>query len=232
MDTIKKVLRNQKLLWTLRHHRIITSAHFWALQQYPEIYVLPFFHHVKHLTMNDPNEYAAEVRKYVDLYHDTVRLTCIDGNADRSIITEASNYNELKWIRGSLCTSLTEEQLETYLHEYHDDFLPNPPVPGSHIVIPIMTIEGLRDESKVMNHCVKTRAKSVVLSQGNTYIYKVVPPLNSPIQRATIEVRIIEGVTRPWELRLTNNDRPNAATFAAVWQWLADYEATCKGSKS
>lgn len=90
---------------------------------------------------------------------------------------------------------------------------PPPPVPGTALIQPLCDEEALREEGRVMEHCVGDLSERV--RTWDAYFYRVLAP-----ERATMEVEIGGGAPRIARLSLKANGAPGPATWAAVGAWL------------
>ena len=94
---------------------------------------------------------------------------------------------------------------------------PEPPVPGTPIIVPITSEYGLRKEGKEQRNCVGAYASQV--KNGSTYIYKVLAP-----ERATLSIR--HGSDGSWqisEFKAKANSRVKHLSVTLVKEWLYTY---------
>lgn len=87
-----------------------------------------------------------------------------------------------------------------------------PPLPGTASIRPIRTVEELREEGRLMEHCVGSYVNSV--ANGDSYIYKVLRP-----QRATLQIRINPRLELG-QCKLKNNNEPSSRTLDRVSRWF------------
>ncbi len=90
---------------------------------------------------------------------------------------------------------------------------PPAPVPGTDEIVYIGTAGELLVEGKEMRHCVGSYVPDCL--DGKAFIYKVLAP-----ERATLEVRVRDGVVVAKQLKIACNGAPTAATVEAVRAWL------------
>lgn len=95
--------------------------------------------------------------------------------------------------------------------------LPEPPIPGTETIVPLLTGDDLREEGKVQNNCVGGYVSKV--RRGQTFIYRVLEP-----ERATLEISMTsEGDWNIGQLKCHSNVKASAATHQAVQSWLDQY---------
>lgn len=107
-----------------------------------------------------------------------------------------------------------EERMARLLQEEH---LPEPPVPGTPDIVPIVRTSELRAEGRAQHHCVGSYASSV--RRGERYVYRVLSP-----ERATLS--IVKGADGCWQIEqlyLSCNQSVSPTTRAAVQDWLGKY---------
>ena len=90
---------------------------------------------------------------------------------------------------------------------------PAPPFPGSRHIEAIRTVEDLRKEGQRQRHCVYSYAPSV--AAGNRFIYRVTKP-----ERATLELRCVNGAWLLGQLKGPANREPSEATRESVCAWF------------
>jgi hypothetical protein len=90
---------------------------------------------------------------------------------------------------------------------------PAPPFPDSSHIEAIRTVEDLRKEAQGQRHCVLSYAPSV--AAGNLFIYRVTKP-----ERATLELRCVDGIWLLGQLKGTANREPSDATRESVCAWF------------
>ncbi len=117
-------------------------------------------------------------------------------------------------IRWALSEQERNKHTSVLLQRVHEEF-PPPPFPGDEVFVPIRDPRELKLEGRFMRHCVNTYLRKVEV--GAVCVYKVLAP-----ERATLGLRRVSALH--WEildLKCVCNQRPSAATVAAVNTWLA-----------
>jgi len=95
--------------------------------------------------------------------------------------------------------------------------LPEPPLPGTASIVPLVLVSQLAEEGRSQHHCVHSYADRV--KAGRCYIYRILAP-----ERATLSV--VKGEDGSWEIEQLNLscNRPAAPkTQQAVQAWLSRY---------
>jgi hypothetical protein len=98
-----------------------------------------------------------------------------------------------------------------------EDWLPEPPLPGTSDIVPLMQASQLREEGLVQHHCVGSYAGSV--KQGKCYIYRILSP-----ERATLS--LAKGPDGGWEiaqLYRACNQPVGTATRQSIEAWLGQF---------
>ena len=92
-----------------------------------------------------------------------------------------------------------------------------PPVPGTEIIVPVVTEEELKEEGRNQGNCVASYAARV--RRGGLYIYKVLAP-----QRATLSIMLgSDGCWHTHQLKRKGNRRVNSHTVGIVAHWLHEH---------
>jgi hypothetical protein len=102
-------------------------------------------------------------------------------------------------------------------HEAEEGPLPEPPLPGTPKIVPLMQAWQLQEEGLAQHHCVGSYAASV--RQGRRYIYRVLSP-----ERATLS--IVPGPDGCWgieQIYRACNQAVGTATRQAVLDWLGRF---------
>ena len=98
-----------------------------------------------------------------------------------------------------------------------EEWLPEPPVPGTPDIVPLTQARQLREEGSAQHHCVGSYADRV--KQGQCYIYRILSP-----ERATLS--LARGADGGWEiaqLYRACNQPVGMATRQAVEAWLGQF---------
>lgn len=94
---------------------------------------------------------------------------------------------------------------------------PPPPYLGTDTILPITSVQGLKEEGQVLGHCVGTYDISVLA--GMAYIYKVLH-----LQRATLSL-VRSGMGWVLEqIRRHKNASVSTATMDSVREWLSSVQ--------
>ncbi|MFP5383574.1 MAG: PcfJ domain-containing protein [Gammaproteobacteria bacterium] len=94
---------------------------------------------------------------------------------------------------------------------------PQPPLPGTAEIQPVLSIAELREEGRTMHHCVATYAERII--RGSGYVYRVMRP-----ERATLYLeKDAVGHWRARELRLACNRSVTRLTRYRVIDWVNEY---------
>jgi hypothetical protein len=109
------------------------------------------------------------------------------------------------------------EQQARRLKLGEEEWLPEPPLPGTPDIVPLTQASQLREEGSVQHHCVGSYADRV--KQGLCYIYRILSP-----ERATLS--LARGADGGWEiaqLYRACNQPVGMATRQAVEAWLGQF---------
>ena len=91
--------------------------------------------------------------------------------------------------------------------------LPSPPVPGNEEIVPISTIEMLREEGALQDNCVASYLSR--LQRRRVFVYRVLSP-----SRATLSIVRHAGHWRVDQLESAHNGAAPDETWRAVHEWL------------
>ena len=104
----------------------------------------------------------------------------------------------------------------SYLVSDGGTLFPTPPLAGNADIFPILSMEDLREEGRLMRHCVASYDRDVIA--GKCYLYRMLRP-----ERATIEVRTRKGKPELAQIALAYNQKPMATTRTAVQSWITTH---------
>jgi len=114
----------------------------------------------------------------------------------------------------------TVAQYDRFIRDQENTPLPDPPLPGTADVVPLVLSSQLAEEGRVQHNCVHSYAERV--RAGECYIYRVLAP-----ERATLS--IVKGEDGCWEIEqlYLSCNRPVAShTWQRVEAWLAMYSVS------
>ena len=109
------------------------------------------------------------------------------------------------------------EQQARRLKLGEEEWLPEPPLPGTPDIVPLKEARQLREEGSVQHHCVGSYVNRV--KQGQCYIYRILSP-----ERATLA--LARGPDGGWgieQLYRACNQPVGRATRQAVEAWLGQF---------
>lgn len=90
---------------------------------------------------------------------------------------------------------------------------PAPPFNGNQEIHPIKTLEDLREEGRLMHHCVASYVGAI--QAGRCYIYRILSP-----ERATVELGFRGDSPVIRQVKLAYNRAPSQETLDAIYQWI------------
>lgn len=141
---------------------------------------------------------------------DTVRLgNTLEIQNTEQVVRRCSSFEQLNRLHDRWTRSLNSRKVDSIVSVG----FPSPPLEGSKTIRPIRNSGALREEGRIMAHCVGSYSDKVL--SGRSYIYKVFEP-----ERATLELKIQGGQIAIGEFRLKNDDIPSEYTHKAVDEWL------------
>ncbi len=144
------------------------------------------------------------------VWEDTVRLgNALEIQNTEQVVRRCSSFEQLNRLHDRWTKSLNSRRIDK---EASIGF-PPPPVEGSKTIQPIRNSTALREEGRMMAHCVGSYTDKVL--SGRSYIYKVFEP-----ERATLELKIQGDRIAIGEFRLKNDDIPSEDTLKVVDEWL------------
>ena len=125
---------------------------------------------------------------------------------ERSAVSFITNYRK----RGLVIWRATE-QLEKRIKDFT---WPEPPLPATDSILPILSNEALEKEGRNLRHCVATYGQRVLL--GEYYVYRVE---GSP--RCTLGIQYVDGAWKIDQLKGERNEAPSdPGVFEKVNAWL------------
>ena len=108
------------------------------------------------------------------------------------------------------------QRAATVVRECGRSEFPDPPVPGMDTIRPLRTVEELLEEGAKMHHCAGSYYHDAL--DGRSYFYAVLAP-----ERATLELRLVEGRVVSCMVLLACNKEPSPETLRAVKEWLRGF---------
>jgi len=162
----------------------------------------------------DESKALSIVSQWRRLSNDVHRLSRVMDLPDPSqSIKRMQCIKELQHLHDTLTTRINRQKVMEFEARYQQPF-PNPPIPGSEDIQPIVSIAELLNEGVEMHHCVASYVGRIL--GGNSFIYRVLAP-----QRATLEVLMTpDDKCRIGQLKLACNGKPSAETSAWIWKWM------------
>lgn len=101
-----------------------------------------------------------------------------------------------------------------------EEYLPEPPMPGTPAIVPILRGSEIREEGRAQHHCVGSYVSST--GRGECYIYRVLSP-----ERATLSItKRADGCWHIQQLCLACNQPVSPATRTTVQAWLNCYSCS------
>ena len=98
------------------------------------------------------------------------------------------------------------------------EVFPDPPIPGTETIVPILSVADLTIEGIDQKNCVASRTSEI--RKGREYIYRGLSP-----QRATLAISRKKGRWGVKELKRKTNAPASEQTFRAVYEWLQANES-------
>lgn len=166
---------------------------------------------------------TAILGKYDRYWGDALNVARLLGIQDAVVaLRRCRDFTAVKQLHDRWTDRLNQQRC---IAVYGHSKLPDPPLAGNDQVHPIRTLEDLREEGRLMHHCVASYIDAIM--SGQCYIYRILQP-----QRATIEVRLRGDQASVRQVALAYNGKPNEDTLAAVQQWFDDAVDDCKARMS
>lgn len=161
---------------------------------------------------------TARIKRYVRHWRDALNVARLLGMTDARVALErCEDPQALKALHDRWTDRLNQRSCIA-VHGKVD--FPPPPVPGNEHIHPILTLEDLQEEGRLMRHCVASYVHKIM--SGECYIYRILQP-----ERATIEVIFHNGEASINQVSLVRNNRPNEQTRAAIHNWLHPDARSC-----
>lgn len=158
-----------------------------------------------------PEAMRARIRRYGRCWQDALNVALLLGLTDARIALErCEDPQALKALHDRWTDRLNRQRLIAVHGKVE---FPPPPVPGNTHIHPILTMEDLQEEGRLMHHCVASYVHNII--KGECYIYRIMQP-----QRATIEVAFQNGEPVIRQVALARNQKPDEQTRAAIHHWL------------
>ncbi|MBM7454636.1 hypothetical protein HNR62_000465 [Oceanisphaera litoralis] len=158
-----------------------------------------------------PEAMRARIRRYGRYWQDALNVARLLGMTDARIALErCEDPQALKALHDRWTDRLNRQR---FIAVHGKVEFPPPPVPGNAHIHPILTMEDLQEEGRLMRHCVASYAHNII--SGECYIYRIMQP-----QRATIEVAFQNGEPVIRQVSLARNQKPDEQTWAAIRHWL------------
>lgn len=154
---------------------------------------------------------TARIKKYVRYWQDALNIARLLGITDARIALErCADPQALEALHDRWTDRLNQQSC---IAAHGKVEFPPPPVAGNEHIHPILTLEDLQEEGRLMRHCVASYVDKIM--SGECYIYRILQP-----QRATIEVIFRNGKPAPGQVSLVRNRKPDEQTWAAIHYWL------------
>ena len=185
----------------LNHIDAITEGALLFVSRYPELTKARF------LSCSDDNT------EWDDLLETTAEIYRM-----AKVLGVSVDYLRVKRARDSLALTryhdaLSEKILEQSFTDAVQAF-PEPLLPGSDTIEPILDSYELALEGKSMNHCVYSYSQDII--DGKCSVYRVTSP-----ERATLKVTFNEaGLPCLGELKLRSNKPPAKSTYQLINNWI------------
>jgi len=212
---LKGLLSNPQSLTGFQHAKIHTNK-LHLIREYPDFvrWVLGIVHEKASDALGDDSSEGG----ILDVWWDTMNLGKELRQPDfakrvfecRSIAALCRLHD--RWTE-ALNATLAVERLAVFKDRYGLLSFPAPPRPGNEDIVPVLSIDELILEGKIMHNCVASYAENIM--ERECFIYRVLKP-----ERATLDVGVEDGVLVVRELRTVCNGEPSDATKECVADWL------------
>lgn len=203
----------------------ISILALFASRRYP---LLQKSHWLKNRLLNTADSYNRlhiEIRPQYRYWEDALNVAQLLDIGDAQIALErCTDFAAVKALHDRWTDRMNQR---SYLVFDGKTLFPPPPVAGSQDIFPILSMEDLQEEGRLMHHCVASYAHRVMT--GECYIYRMLRP-----ERATIEVLNVSPEPRLTQISLAYNRTPQPHTRLVAQAWLtqgwaddqrAEYEA-------
>ncbi len=217
---ITDILRSEERLKMLRHYEPITRAHLMAISEYSHLLRYSF---VRSELSRDIS--PGELKRLANLFNDTCKIGEIlqKGNLE-DVFRNCRSGWQLERFHDSLVEEMDKENIHNELTErfaakYGDIFFPPPPVPGNEQIRPILSLPSLKNEGKILEHCIFSFAEEIFKKQ--CFCYKILNP-----ERGTLLIDLKNGRPVIGAIQLRKNKPPAVGTIKSVSEWLEIFMKT------
>lgn len=184
-----------------------------AACRYPDLAHGPAFKSLSVREYERLTDITAILGKYDRYWGDALNVARLLGIQDAVVaLRRCRDFTAVKQLHDRWTDRLNQQRC---IAVYGHSKLPEPPLAGNDQVHPICTLEDLREEGRLMHHCVASYVDAIL--SGQCYIYRILQP-----QRATIEVRLRGDQASVRQVAQAYNGKPNEDTLTAVQQWFDD----------
>jgi len=108
------------------------------------------------------------------------------------------------------------ELMKRLAAKYENIIFPPPPIPGNKKIRPILSLASLKNEGKILEHCIFSFAEEIFKKQ--CFCYKILNP-----ERGTLLVNLKNGRPVIGAIHLKKNKPPSTETVKSVNEWLETY---------
>ncbi|NVK30152.1 MAG: PcfJ domain-containing protein [Gammaproteobacteria bacterium] len=184
-----------------------------AAAGYPELSHSRAFHNFCLANPEPSTEFHPELRHYARFWEDTLNVARVLEIYDAEItLMRCSDFQAVRRLHDRWTDRLNQHQAAVVDGA---TAFPTTPIPGNADIHPILTLEDLQAEGRLMHHCVSVYEPKIL--NGQSYIYRMLHP-----ERATIELRFQGQQVRIGQVTLAYNARPSRETLSAVNSWLLE----------
>ncbi|MFH2124115.1 MAG: PcfJ domain-containing protein [Pseudomonadota bacterium] len=217
---ITDILRSEEKLMMLRHYELITKTHLMAVSDYSHLLKYGF---IRSELSQDIS--PGTFKRLADLFNDTCNIGEIlqKGNLEDFFRNCRSGWH-LERFHDSLVEEMDKEEIHNELTKrlavkYGNIIFPPPPVLGNKHIRPILSLASLKNEGKILEHCIFSFAEEIF--KKKCFCYKILNP-----ERGTLLINLKNGTPVIGAIHLKKNNPPSPETIKSVNEWLEIFMKT------
>lgn len=186
-----------------------------VLLQYPELTGSRLLRHIAERDYSRLSDAIAQVRQVTDNWRDALEMARLLAIGDAvQALDRCPTFAAVQRLHDRWMEQLNRRK--ALVMEGQRRF-PEPPIPGSAAIHPILSEEDLQAEGRLMGHCVASYANQV--RRGESYIYRLLYP-----ERATLELQRRGTRFMLAQFKAARNQQPRPDAWEVVNQWLKEHE--------
>ncbi|MGO1617361.1 MAG: PcfJ domain-containing protein [Oceanisphaera sp.] len=208
---LRDFLGQPSWLERVKHQSCINIYALCAYRKFPLLLNSAWLHQYDYSDVTSSTQLHMALCEAYRYWQDALNMAALLEMADGHIaLARCASFDDIKALHDRWVDRLNQS---SHLIRQGSTLFPAPPLAGNEHIFPITSAEDLFEEGRLMHHCVGSYVRSV--QAGECYIYRVLSP-----ERATIEVRWLNGKPDIAQVSLAYNDRPSEQTRLAIRNWL------------